>query len=200
VMRCIAGMARFDAGTIDVAGKPLRSGDAASASALGAVYVPEDRHREGFVGTMSVRDNMSMRWIRHHSRGGFLHARNLDTLVERLITQLGVRPRAPGNLVGNLSGGNQQKVVLGKCLATNPKLLLLDEPTNGVDVGAKFEIHRLIAEFKREGLGILMVSSELPEVLGVADRIVVLSAGRVAGELARGATESQVMSLAFKFV
>jgi ribose transport system ATP-binding protein len=200
VMRCIAGMAPFDQGEIHIAGKPLLSAKAALASSLGAAYVPEDRHREGFVGSMSVRDNIAMRWIRRHNRVGFLRRSSLDGLASRLIKQLGVRPSTPHTLVTNLSGGNQQKVVIGKCLATNPKLLLLDEPTNGVDVGAKFEIHHLIAEFKRNGLAILMVSSELPEVLGVADRIVVLSGGRVAGELPRGATESEVMNLAFKYV
>ncbi|WP_343716582.1 ATP-binding cassette domain-containing protein, partial [Inquilinus sp.] len=115
----------------------------------------------------------------------------------RLIRQLGVRPPDPRKRVGDLSGGNQQKVVIGKWLATRPRVLLLDEPTRGVDVGAKSELHALIAELKAQGAGILMVSSELPEVLGVADRIVVMHEGRTAGELPRGATETEVMALAF---
>jgi ribose transport system ATP-binding protein len=198
LMRCVAGMANFSEGSIELGGTALRAGDAKDASRLGAAYVPEDRHKEGLVGTMSLKDNIGMRWIRHHSLAGFLPRRALDQLAARIIAQLGVRPPDPGNLAANLSGGNQQKIVIGKWLATVPKLLLLDEPTNGVDVGAKFEIHNLIADLKQQGVAILMVSSELPEVLGVADRIVVLSGGRVAGELPRGASEEQVMSLAFK--
>jgi ribose transport system ATP-binding protein len=200
IMRCVAGMAPFEQGAIFLNGTLMRSGNAKAASAAGAAYVPEDRHREGFVGSMSLRDNLGMRWVRHHSAAGFIRGATLDRLATRLIDELGVRPKNRHNLVGNLSGGNQQKIVLGKWLATEPHLLLLDEPTNGVDVGAKFEIHNLIAELKQKGMAILMVSSELPEVLGVADRIVVLSGGRVAGVLPRGSTEEQVMSLAFKHV
>jgi ribose transport system ATP-binding protein len=110
-----------------------------------------------------------------------------------LIGRLNVRPPNPDSIVESLSGGNQQKVVLGKWLATDPKILLLDEPTRGVDVGAKSEIHRLVGELKRRGVAILMVSSELPEVLGVADRIVVMHEGKSVAELGRGTTEQEVM-------
>jgi ribose transport system ATP-binding protein len=108
-----------------------------------------------------------------------------------------VRPPAPSKLAGTLSGGNQQKVVIGKWLAINPTIILLDEPTSGVDVGAKSEIHKVIGELKAAGAAILLVSSELPELLGVCDRILVVREGRTVGELPRGASEQEVMELAF---
>ncbi|WBM69339.1 ATP-binding cassette domain-containing protein [Buttiauxella sp. WJP83] len=200
LMRCIAGLGHFNHGTITLDAQKMTSGHARRASQLGVAYVPEDRHKEGFIGSMSLKDNISLRWILHNSFVGILRRQAIAKLAKNIITQLGVRPSNPENLVASLSGGNQQKIVIGKWLATKPRLLLLDEPTNGVDVGAKFEIHNLIAELKQQGMGILMVSSELPEALGVADRIIVLSKGRIAGELPRGATEEQVMSLAFKYV
>ncbi|OWJ64841.1 ATP-binding cassette domain-containing protein [Inquilinus limosus] len=197
VMRCIAGLSAHRAGTIRIGGAILPAGDARRANGLGVAYVPEDRHLEGFVGPMSIQDNVTLAWIRARSAFGLVRPAALAAEAGRLIRQLGVRPPDPRKRVGDLSGGNQQKVVIGKWLATRPRVLLLDEPTRGVDVGAKSELHALIAELKAQGAGILMVSSELPEVLGVADRIVVMHEGRTAGELPRGATETEVMALAF---
>jgi len=197
VMRCIAGLSAHRAGTIRIGGADLPAGDSRRANALGVAYVPEDRHLEGFVGPMSIQDNVTLAWIRARSAFGLVRPSALAAEAGRLIRQLGVRPPDPRKRVGDLSGGNQQKVVIGKWLATRPRVLLLDEPTRGVDVGAKSELHALIAELKVQGAGILMVSSELPEVLGVADRIVVMHEGRTAGELPRGATETEVMALAF---
>ena len=168
-----------------------------AAKAAGVILVPEDRHAEGFVGPMSVRDNLGLVWMCRASRFGLLNRKRLAALAVDLIGSLGVRPAQPGKKVIELSGGNQQKVVIGKWLATAPKVLLLDEPTRGVDVGAKSDLHKLIATYKGRGAAILMVSSELPEVLGVADRIVVMHAGRVAGELPRGVDEGAVTELAF---
>ncbi len=197
VLRAVAGLDGFTSGSVAVAGRPLRSGDMRAASAAGVVLVPEDRHAEGFVGPMSIRDNLGLVWMRRHARFGLIGPGRLGALGRRLVEALGVRPPQLGKKVVELSGGNQQKVVIGKWLATDPKVLLLDEPTRGVDVGAKSDLHRLIATYKRQGAAILMVSSELPEVLGVADRIVVMHAGRVAGELPRGAGEGAVTELAF---
>ncbi|HEU4657106.1 MAG TPA: ATP-binding cassette domain-containing protein [Capillimicrobium sp.] len=197
VMRCVAGLDRATGGRIVVGGRELPPGDQHAASEAGVAYVPEDRHLEGFVGAMTVRDNVALPWLRDHARRGLVPRRRVAQLADETIERLGVRPADPGRQVGTLSGGNQQKVVLGKWLATEPKLLLLDEPTRGVDVGAKSEIHHLIAQLKQRGVAILMVSSELPEVLSVADRIVVMHEGRAVGELARGATENDVMELAF---
>jgi ribose transport system ATP-binding protein len=197
VLRAIAGLGRFTAGQVFVAGRSLRSGDLAAAHAAGVVLVPEDRHAEGFVGPLSVRDNLSLVWIRRHSPFGLISRPRVTALARDLIARLAVRPAQPGKRTLELSGGNQQKVVIGKWLATGPRVLLLDEPTRGVDVAAKADLHRLIAGYKSRGAAILMVSSELPEVLGVADRIVVMHDGRVAGELPRGADEATVTELAF---
>ncbi|MCB2130244.1 MAG: ATP-binding cassette domain-containing protein [Rhodobacteraceae bacterium] len=192
VLRCIAGMSDPQAGSVVIADSDTQGG-----KGKGVVYIPEDRHLEGFVGPMSIRENVSLAWIRRNSPAGILDLRGIDRIAAEQIEALGVRPPQPGKRVADLSGGNQQKVVIGKWLATGPRVVLLDEPTRGVDVGAKSELHTLIARLKDQGVAILMVSSELPEVLGVADRIVVMREGRTVGELPRGASEEDVMSLAF---
>lgn len=197
VLRLIAGLETLHGGSIEIFGKRQSGGDIKTANRAGIVYIPEDRHLEGFVGTMSIRDNLSLAWIRGNSRFGLLSPRQISRLAGELIASLGVRPAQPDKRTIELSGGNQQKVVIGKWLATKPQIILLDEPTRGVDVGAKSELHHLIAELKRQGAAILMVSSELPEVLGVADRIIVMREGRSVGELGRGASEEDVMALAF---
>ncbi|MEJ5902581.1 ATP-binding cassette domain-containing protein [Ochrobactrum teleogrylli] len=197
VLRLIAGLETLHDGSISVFGEGQVGGDVKTANRAGIVYIPEDRHLEGFVGTMSIRDNLSLAWIRGNSRLGILSLRRIGAMAKEIIGSLGVRPAQPDKLTIELSGGNQQKVVIGKWLATNPKIILLDEPTRGVDVGAKSELHHLIARLKQQGAAILMVSSELPEVLGVADRIIVMREGHSVGELSHGATEEDVMALAF---
>lgn len=196
VLRAVAGLSTPAAGQVSVFGNPLGPGDAKAANDAGVVYIPEDRHLEGFVGPMSIQDNLALAWMTKNSRFGVLRRRRTAALARDLIASLGVRPAQPGKRTGELSGGNQQKVVIGKWLATGPRVILLDEPTRGVDVGAKSELHALIARLKQEGAAILMVSSELPEVLGVADRIVVMRDGRSVGTLRRGASETDVMALA----
>ncbi|WP_412065562.1 ATP-binding cassette domain-containing protein [Rhizobium sp. SYY.PMSO] len=197
VLRLIAGLETLHDGSIEVFGERQAGGGIKAANRAGIVYVPEDRHLEGFVGPMPIRDNLSLAWIRGNSRFGILSMRKISALARELIGSLGVRPAQPGKMTMELSGGNQQKVVIGKWLATKPRIILLDEPTRGVDVGAKSDLHHLIAGLKQKGAAILMVSSELPEVLGVADRIVVMREGRSVGELPRGVTEEEVMALAF---
>ncbi|TPW27547.1 ATP-binding cassette domain-containing protein [Pararhizobium mangrovi] len=191
VLRCIAGLSKRKGGLIRIFGEESAGGH------RDVVYVPEDRHLEGFVGPMSIRDNIALAWISRHSWFGVLRRRALDALAHDQIAALGVRPPQPEKAVGKLSGGNQQKVVIGKWLAMEPRVVLLDEPTRGVDVGAKSELHRLIADLKEQGVAILMVSSELPEIIGVADRIIVMAEGRSVGELPRGASERDIMALAF---
>ena len=197
VLRCVSGVNRRAAGVIEVRGRPVGALTPAQASELGIGWVPEDRHAAGLVGPMTVGANLSLGWIRRSSRWGVLPRAAERRLVDDLVGRLHVRPPQPRRRAALLSGGNQQKVVIGKALATEPGILLLDEPTRGVDVGAKAEIHTLISDLKSRGAAILMVSSELPEALNVADRLVVLHEGRTVATLPRGAGEDEVMAHAF---
>ena len=190
-------MTRPTSGAIEVHGNAVTDLTPRQASALGIAWVPEDRHAAGLVPPMTVSANLSLAWLRGFARFGLVPRAAERDLVARLIDRLRVRPPDPGRRVALLSGGNQQKVVIGKALATQPRILLLDEPTRGVDVGAKAEIHGLISELKQQGAAILMVSSELPEALNVADRLVVLHEGRTVAVRDRGATEDEVMTYAF---
>ncbi|WP_278120812.1 ATP-binding cassette domain-containing protein [Mesorhizobium sp. WSM4887] len=196
LLRALAGLTPEAKGQITVSRKPIAFGDLRQAYQNGIVYLPEDRHAEGFVPQMTVADNLGLVWMTHG--GGLVSPPRIRQLATKKIAELLIKPPRPEAKARELSGGNQQKVVLGKWLAGQPKVLLLDEPTNGVDVGAKSEIHRLISRYKSQGAAILLVSSELPEVLGVSDRILVMSNGRIAAELPRGCSENEVMSIAFQ--
>lgn len=197
LIRSIAGLHRTTAGTVDVFGAPVSGVSLNRLADAGLAFVPEDRHDEGIFPDMSVAENMSVLWLRRHSRAGILSRKDERGIVSRMMTRLGVRPTDPYKRIKNLSGGNQQKVVLGKWLALDPRLILLDDPTRGVDVGAKSEIHSLIAEFKAKGTGVLVTSSEIPEVLAIADRIIVLRDGVTVSIHERGVTEERIMQDAF---
>jgi ribose transport system ATP-binding protein len=197
VLRCVAGLSKPTSGTIEVHDREVSDLTPHAASQLGIAWVPEDRHGAGLVASMTVAANLTLAWLRRASRWGIVPRASERELAAALIDRLHVRPPDPGRRVAQLSGGNQQKVVLGKALAQEPRILLLDEPTRGVDVGAKAEIHRLISELKQRGAAILMVSSELPEALNVADRLVVLHEGRTVAVRERGVTEDEIMAYAF---
>ena len=181
-----ADRVRHDAGApgeIRIDGKPVRIGSAAEAKRHGIAYVPEDRGSQGVIRPMTLRQNVSLAVLRRIARRGFIDRarRSAGDRRYRPLRHPGARA---GQIVGKLSGGNQQKVVLGKWLATRPALLIMDEPTRGIDVGAKAEIHRLMSELAAQGLAVLMISSELPEILGMSDRILVMREG-IAAEFAR---------------
>lgn len=196
LLRCIAGLGRRTQGEVEINGRALLPNDPLASRTSGLAYVPEDRLTEGVFADMSVLDNLTLCWL---SRAGAVPSRAATRReAGRWIEALDIRPRQPTLRVGSLSGGNQQKVVLGKYLAMNPSVLLLDEPTQGVDVGAKSEIHRLIGELKKSGMATLMVSSELPELLSVADRVYVMAQGRSFGPLPHGSSQEQVMELALQ--
>jgi len=168
----------------------------AEARARGVAYVPEDRGVQGLVRPMSVLHNMSLAALSSLAHAGFIDRAAERRLAQHAVEQLGVKTRSLDEVAGRLSGGNQQKIVLGKWLANKPKLLILDEPTRGIDVGAKAEIHRLMVEFARAGVAILMISSELPEVLGMSDRVLVMREGRLVAEFDRAAASSQAVGAA----
>jgi len=159
----------------------------------GIALVPEDRKLQGLIIEMSVRDNISLASIEQAERWGFLNHRLEKRLANDYIGRLKIKTASVGQKVANLSGGNQQKVVIAKWLATKPKVILLDEPTRGVDVNAKNEIYKLISELATAGLGIIMVSSELPEILAISDRIIVLSEGRQTGSFSPSQASEEIL-------
>jgi ribose transport system ATP-binding protein len=163
----------------------------------GLALVPEDRKQQGVILEMAVRDNLSLAALRREARGAFRNAAGERHIADEMIRKLGVKTPSPRQFVQYLSGGNQQKVVIGKWLALSPKVLLLDEPTRGIDVGAKQEIYRLMEELAASGMAILFVSSEMEEILRMSERTLVMHQGRLAGELSRDElTEEAVMKLA----
>ena len=197
LMLAVAGIDRPASGTVLLEGKPLPPGDAAAAIRRGLVLVPEDRRRQGLLTGRSVRENLSLARLRSLTRAGLIRSGAERQLVDGYVAELGIRTPHREQSVTNLSGGNQQKVILGRWLATSPKLLILDEPTRGIDVGAKAEIYRLMGELVQRGMGIILVSSELPEVMGLSDRILVVHEGRVTAELSRGEfDQEQIMQAA----
>ena len=197
VSKAIFGAHPVAAGKVFLKDQQVNITSPGSAIDHGIAYLPEDRHREGVVLLLSLRVNISLAILDRLSSLGIIRRREETSLVKRMMDQLRVVAAGPEQEVLDLSGGNQQKVVLAKWLSTQADLFLLDEPTAGVDVGAKREIHELIRELANAGAGILVVSSEMPELLGIADRILVMQAGRIAGEVpGRGCTEEDILHLA----
>jgi rhamnose transport system ATP-binding protein len=182
-----------DGGEIRIAGRKVDIRSPAHARSLGVAYVPEDRGTQGLVRPMTVRENFSLAALGKVAFGGFIDRGAERRLAGDGIMRFAVKTTSLEQIAGKLSGGNQQKIVLGKWLANRPKLLILDEPTRGIDVGAKAEIHRLMGELAAQGLAILMISSELPEVLGMSDRVLVMREGRIAAEFSRAeATQESI--------
>jgi ABC-type sugar transport system ATPase subunit len=197
LMKTIVGDLQVKSGEILIRGNGVEFHSPADAVAAGIGFAPEERKTEALVLQRSVRDNISLARLRELSRWIFIKAAAERDLADTYIARLRIRTPSADQLVGKLSGGNQQKVVLARWLATSPKLLVLDEPTRGVDVGAKAEIYAIIDELAHAGVAVLVVSSELPEVLGLADRICVMAGGRITGEMSRAeATEESILALA----
>jgi rhamnose transport system ATP-binding protein len=191
------GLTPAERGEIRLKGQPVRIDSPRTAHQLGIGYVHEDRRRVGVIGAMPIAHNVTLPILDEVSRGGFFDEAKETAIAEEYRGRLGVKAESVSAPVDSLSGGNQQKVALAKWLATRPCLMILDEPTQGVDVGAKAEVHRLISDLAAQGLAVLMISSEMPEILGMSDRIVIMSGGAVAGQLTRSqATEERILSLA----
>ena len=197
LMKTIVGDLRVQEGELLMGGTAVVFRSPGDAIAAGIGFAPEERKAEALLLQRSVRDNIALARLKSLSRWIFVRANDERSLAAEYIARLGIRTPTADQLAGNLSGGNQQKVVLARWLATHPRLLVLDEPTRGVDVGAKSEIYAIIDELAHAGVAVLVVSSELPEVLGLSDRIYVMAGGRITGELARAdATEEQILALA----
>jgi len=191
--QCVFGILRPDSGEIKVDGKAVTIKSPSQAMKLGVAYIPEDRGTQGLVREMRIRENLSMAILDSFTRFGFVSKREERKSGNQLIEQLNIIATSGEQIVNKLSGGNQQKVVVGKWLASKPRMLIVDEPTRGVDVGAKAEIHRLLSELAQQGLGILMISSELPEIIGMSDRILVMRNTKLVAEFRRDeATQENV--------
>ena len=199
--RVLFGLTPADAGEIILRNRRVVIDSPARAVQLGIAYVPEDRRRHGVILDMPVVSNTSLAILQKISTFGWLDFGRERAVAEAFVKRLGIKTASLDAVVGDLSGGNQQKVAVARWLATEPAVLILDEPTQGVDVGAKAEIHRLMGELAGRGLAIVMISSELPEILGMSDRIAVLHAGAVVAVLERGeATQEKILALALGHV
>ncbi len=195
--RLIFGADPRDSGEILLEGKPVALRSPHDAAQIGLGLVPEDRANQGLVLKLSVQENIVLATLDRHSRARFVDRRATERTATEYVNRLAIRTPHLRQKAMFLSGGNQQKVVLAKWLASQPKVLILDEPTRGIDVGAKAEVHALMTRLAQSGMGIIMISSELPEILGMSDRILVMHEGRVAGILDRAeATQEKIMALA----
>jgi rhamnose transport system ATP-binding protein len=197
VLRAVFGVDAYDAGSVLLLGRPLPKRNPRAAIRAGMGLVPEDRRKQGLIVDMSISRNLTLVIRDRLAKAGLLASASEYESAGGWAGRLQVKAGSLDSEGGTLSGGNQQKIVLAKWLATGPKLLVVDEPTRGIDVGTKAEVHRLLDELAHQGLGIVMISSELPEVLGMSDRVYVMREGRVTAELSRAeATSETVMTAA----
>ncbi|MDU2190042.1 MAG: ribose ABC transporter ATP-binding protein RbsA [Klebsiella pneumoniae] len=197
LMKVLYGALPRSSGSVTLDGREVVTRSPQDGLANGIVYISEDRKRDGLVLGMSVKENMSLTALRYFSRaGGSLKHKDEQQAVSDFIRLFNVKTPSMEQAIGLLSGGNQQKVAIARGLMTRPKVLILDEPTRGVDVGAKKEIYQLINQFKADGLSIILVSSEMPEVLGMSDRIIVMHEGHLGGEFTREQATQEVLMAA----
>ena len=191
VARAIFGVDRYDSGSITVNGKILEVGSPSSAMESGIALVPEDRRQQGLFMSTSIAKNAAVTMLSRIRKGILIRANAERKIAEEWTKVLQTKYASIDDPVERLSGGNQQKVVLAKWLATNPRLLIVDEPTRGIDVGTKAEVHKLLSQKAQEGLAVLMISSELPEVLGMADRVLVMREGHIVRQFSRSEANSE---------
>ena len=195
-VKAIFGTQRLDHGDVRVGGRRVRTGSPRSSLAAGAALLPEDRKSEGIVPTMSVRDNIVLMALPRVSRWGFISRRRVDRVVTDFIARLGIKTSSARQSISHLSGGNQQKALIARLLCVEPKVLLLDEPTRGIDIGAKAEVQSIIQHLADQGRGIVLISSELEDVVEGSTRVVVLNRGTVVGGLGRDEIdEHKIMEL-----
>ncbi|MEB0155395.1 ATP-binding cassette domain-containing protein, partial [Pseudomonas sp. CCC4.3] len=198
LLRLLSGLARSKSGELQLEGKPLTLNSPRDAIAAGVLLCPEDRKKEGIVPLSSVAENINMGARRNHATlGCLIQGRWESENADKQIRALNIKTPSPDQQIIYLSGGNQQKVILGRWLSMPMKVLLLDEPTRGIDIGAKAEIYQIIHKLAASGIAVIVVSSDLMEVMGISDRILVMSEGAITGELSRDqADESRLLQLA----
>lgn len=197
VARTIFGIDPPTSGKIFIGGKEVKITSPSQAIALGLAYVPEDRQIHGLITPMNLISNITLPFVGRFTRLGWLDQRAEVEFAFSMARQIEVRAHSLWQRARELSGGNQQKVVLAKWLSTRPRILILDEPTRGIDVGTKAAVHELMSRLAAEGMAILMISSELPEILGMSDRIIVMREGRITAQLSREeATQEKILHFA----
>ena len=201
LLEAIFGLSRLKSGEMELSGRIVKNRSPAEAKRNGFALLTEERRRGGIFGILDIRENATVSSLGRYSTLSFLNEKKRSGATDTAIRDMRVKASGQDVKIRTLSGGNQQKVILARWLLTEPEVLLLDEPTRGIDVGAKYEIYELLIKLKAAKKGIIMVSSEMPELLGVCDRILVMSGGKIAGELdASSATQEKIMELAAKFV
>lgn len=197
IARAIFGLDKYDSGEIILKGNKIKIKSPQNAIKNGIGYVSEDRKALGFIPALSVKENISLSSLANFSKVWFVQSTNEKQASSQMAKDLKIKATSINQKVMNLSGGNQQKVVIGKVLLTSPSIIILDEPTRGIDVGAKFEIYKLINQLTEKGIAVIMISSELPEILGMSDRILVLSKGKQTALLSKKeATQEKIMQYA----
>ena len=201
LLETLFGVAALKEGSVTYLGKPIKNASAKKAVANGFAMLTEERRATGVFNILSIRENMTVAALRGYHSPFFISDKRLKQDTQRMVDAMRVKTPTQKTKIMSLSGGNQQKVILGRWLLINPDILLLDEPTRGIDVGSKYEIYQLMIDLTRQGKSILMASSEMPELFGVCDRILVMSGGRLSGEVdPKEATQETVMALAAKYV
>lgn len=199
VMKCIFGLSKEAAGDIYIEGKKVSIKSPADAMKHGIALVPEDRKFEGIYKVQNIRFNTTIEVLNQFIKGIFVNDEKEENITQKYIDMMSTKTPSQEQLIGNLSGGNQQKVMIGRWLATSPKILILDEPTRGIDVGAKSEIYAIMNQLAKQGMSIIMISSELPEIINMSDRIYVMCNGRITGCLNHDeVTQERIMELAAK--
>ncbi|MBO5093207.1 MAG: sugar ABC transporter ATP-binding protein [Lachnospiraceae bacterium] len=197
VMKCIFGLTKNYTGEIEIEGKKVHVHNPIEAMKYGIALVPENRKAEGLYKVQSVKYNSTIEVLGEFIKGIFVDSAKEEAITQKYIDMLSTKTPTQEQLIGNLSGGNQQKVIIGRWLATNPKILILDEPTRGVDVGAKSEIYAIMNELVKKGMSIIMISSELPEIINMSDRVYVMNEGNITGCLDRTeVSQEAIMQLA----
>jgi ribose transport system ATP-binding protein len=201
VMKCVFGIAPYTGGDILVGGKPVNIKNPEDAMELGIGFVPESRKIEALFPVMSVMYNITLKTLKEFIRGVFVDREKEAAITQEYVDGIAIKTPSYAQLVGNLSGGNQQKVIIARWLATKPKILILDEPTKGVDVGAKAEIYAIMNDLAKQGVAIIMISSELPEVINMSDRVIVMSNGAIIVCLPKeDISQEKIMKFATQFV
>ncbi len=193
IARCLFGLDRLNSGEIFINGSKVKINSPSDAIYLGIGFVSEDRRKEGIIGVMSVKDNMILPSLPYISKFGWIKKREEENIYDDWVKILQIKTPTSYQKIMNLSGGNQQKVVLGKWLARNPKILILDEPTRGIDIGAKKEIHKIIGDLVKNGIAIILISSEIPEIIGACDRVIALYKGNIVKEFANSDLNEEIL-------